>query len=142
MDLLNKRNIWILTYFFFDNEECNRQSFEEKIINKKSLTRSLENCSDWELVDVELEERKIKNVFSYKGKYLCCLDRFVGEGCVARDRLYDYTIYDQDYFFEKFRITEADILEIQPRKDERVTIFNRLFKRSLYAIELKTEIVE
>ncbi|WP_461629635.1 hypothetical protein [Labilibaculum euxinus] len=142
MGLLDKRNVWILTYFFIDNEECNRQIFEEKIINKKSLIRSIQNCRDWELVDVLLNEQKIKNVFLYKGRYLCCLDRFVCEGYVARDRMYDYTIYDQEYFLNKFQIKEVDIVEIQVVKDKSKNLLGRIFNRSLFAMDLKTEIIE
>jgi hypothetical protein len=142
MDLLDKRNNWILTYFFTDNEECKKQSFEEKINKKNGLISSFDNISDWELVDILLKEKKIKNVFLYKGKYLCCLERFVNEGYIERDRLYDYSIFDQDYFTKKFQVKRKDIIKVQPILDKRKGLLSRLFRPSLVAHDLRTKIEE
>lgn len=119
MQIDNKYNEWLLLYIYenIDNlKVLNRNDFENNLATYEHACICNPNIeySTYEKVDLILtEDRILRNVLLFKGKYISSFFRCVAKGNIARDRLSNYAISLYPSIFEKFNFHLNDIIKVQ-----------------------------
>lgn len=145
MQIDNKYNDWLLLYIYESTDNFNllsRVDFEKRLASSKYSCEFLKEstCSKYEKVDLILKDNRIiRNVILFEGKYVSSIFRYVAKGMVARDRLSNYGVSLNPTIYDKFDFQPNDIIEIRIQPDNLEHYFFGLLKKRRMLKELEIE---